>query len=175
MLLQIARVFVLITYIIILQQLSKSEIQCLFYLTKYNTQAQNTSVSHYWVAIPDFLQTILIVMLHIGATKFLSAQVPHFMKDLMIGVTYCSIFVSSAIWFLLSIPFTKKISIWDMRTINCGFWFSLILAITQICISSFLIILTRRYKKRRREEDKVCYQMNTSLPRGTIQHDNNMV
>ena len=152
MLLQIARVFVLMAYIIVLCRTSKGQIQCLFHLTNQNTQARNITFSHYWIAIPDFLETISVVMLHVGAAEFLSAQVPHFMKGLMIGVTYCSLFVSSAIWFLLSIPFTKKMFGWDTRTISCGFWFSLILAVTQICICPFLIILTRWYKKRRRQD-----------------------
>ena len=73
-------------------------------------------------------------MLQAGAAEFLSAQVPYFMKDLMIGMTYCSLFVSSAIWFLLPTPFTNKMFGCDTRTISCGFWLSLILAVTQICI-----------------------------------------
>ena len=152
MLLQIARVFVLMAYIIVLRRTSKGQIQCLFHLTNQNTQDRNIMFSHYWIAIPDFLETISVIMLQVGAAEFLSAQVPHFMKGLMIGMTYCSLFVSSAIWFLLSIPFTKKKFGWDARTISCGFWLSLILAVTQICICPFLIILTRWYKKRRRQD-----------------------
>jgi hypothetical protein len=49
--------------------------------------------SHYWIAIPDLLQSISIAMLHdIGAAEFLSAQVPQFMKEnilITIAITYC--------------------------------------------------------------------------------------
>ena len=79
-------------------------------------------------------------MLHVGAAEFLSAQVPQFMKGILIGITYCSLFISGALWFALFKPFTIKHS-WGTKTatVSCGFWFSVILAIIQI----LLIILTR--------------------------------
>ena len=147
MLLQITRVFVLLVYVIVLHLTSEGQIQCLF-----NQQAQNTTYSYYWIAIPDLIETISVAMLCIGAVEFLSSQTPKNMRGIMIGATYCSLFVSSGVWFVLLIPFTKKSSVWGTRTINCGFWLSLILAIIHTCICLFLIILARWYKKRRRQD-----------------------
>ena len=129
MLLQITRVFVLLVYVIVLHLTSEGQIQCLFTQQKSNLQAQNKTFSYYWIAIPDFIETISVAMLCIGAVEFLSSQTPKNMRGIMIGATYCSLFVSSGVWFVLLIPFTKKSSVWGTRTINCGFWLSLILAI----------------------------------------------
>ena len=71
MLLQITRVFVLLVYVIVLHLTSEGQIQCLF-----NQQAQNTTFSYYWIAIPDFIETISVAMLCIGAVEFLSSQTP---------------------------------------------------------------------------------------------------
>ena len=149
MLLQITQVLVLITYIIILRHTSKEQLQCLFSSADHNIPPQTITFSRYWIAILDFLQALSITMLQIGVTKFLSPQVPHFMKGLMIGMTCCFLFISSAIWFVLSIPFTVNSTTWGSGVISCGFWFSLIIATTQICTCPILIILTRWYKKRR--------------------------
>jgi peptide/histidine transporter 3/4 len=154
MLLQIARVIVLMTYIVILRYTSKEQLQCLFkYPDNDHSTAQTVTFNQYWIVIPDFLQALSTTMLQIGAVEFLSAQVPHFMKGLMIGMTCCFLFISSAIWFVLSIPFTKnKLAIWGSGTISCGFWFSLIVAVTLIVLCPILAMLTKWYKKRRRQD-----------------------
>ena len=154
MLLQIARIIVLMTYVVIIRHTSKEQLKCLFkYSDHDHSTAQSITFSQYWIFIPDFLQALSTTMLQIGAAEFLSAQVPYFMKGLMIGMTYCFLFISSAIWFILSIPFTKRsLDIWGSGTISCGFWFSLIIAVTLIVICPFLIMLTMWYKKRRRQD-----------------------
>ena len=149
MTLHITRVFALMVYIIAFHQTNRGQIQCLF---KYNGQAQNKSFSHYWIAVPDFIHTLSVAMIFIGTAEFLCSQVPKYMMGITIGANYCSFFLSSGVWFLVSVPFTKNSTDWGTRTINCGFWLSLILAITQICICLFLIILARWYKKRRRQD-----------------------
>jgi peptide/histidine transporter 3/4 len=153
-LLQIARVLVLITYIVILRHTSKEQLHCLFtYADNDHSSAQIITFSHYWIVIPDFLQALSTTMLLIGAAEFLSAQVPHFMKGLMIGMSCCFLVISSAICFVLSIPFTKsKLTIWGSGTISCGFWFSLIIAVTLIVLCPILAILIKWYKKRRRQD-----------------------
>ena len=152
MILHLVRAFVLMTYIIVLHQINKDQIQCLFHLNEDNHQARNKSFSQYWIAVPDFIHTISVVMLFIGAAEFLCSQVPKNTRGIIIGATYCTFFISSGVWFVLLIPFTKNSSVWGTRTINCGFWLSLILAIIHICICLFLIILARWYKTRRKQD-----------------------
>ena len=152
MILHLIRAFVLMAYIIVLHQINKGQIQCLFHLNEDSHQVRNKSFSQYWIAVPDFIHTISVAMLLIGAAEFLCSQVPKNTRGIIIGATYCTFLLSSGVWFVLLIPFTKNSSVWGTRTINCGFWLSLILAIIHICICLFLIILARWYKKRRRQD-----------------------
>ena len=153
MLLQIARVSLLLVYEVLPRHNyiqyngHNATIDCLFHTT-------HGSFDFRLIVIPDFLQSISLMMIYLGTFEFLSAQVPCFMKGLVVGVILCSTLLSGAVWFVLSIPFNRKLSIWGTGTISCGFWYTLLLAIIQICFHSFviLIILTRWYKKRKRQD-----------------------
>ena len=91
-------------------------ILCLFETHK---GALNTTFNYKWITIPDFLSTVLITMLYIGAIEFISAQVPFFMKGLMIGMTYCSFYLFSALWLAVSLPFICTHTIWGTGTLSC--------------------------------------------------------
>jgi hypothetical protein len=85
MLLQTARVLVLMAYILVLRRTTNSQNYLPLQLKQTLQLASRTlsiMSSHYWIAIPDLLQSISIAMLHIGAAEFLSAQVPQFMKEM---------------------------------------------------------------------------------------------
>jgi hypothetical protein len=64
---------------------------CLFE-TLSSKGALNKSFNYKWITVPDFLSTISLTMLYIGLVEFISAQVPFFMKGVMIGMIYCSFF-----------------------------------------------------------------------------------
>ena len=155
MVLQIARVSLLLIYEVVsrhnfIQNTGHNvTIDCLFHASHGSL---SKSFDYRWIAIPDFLQTISMMMIYIGTFEFLSAQVPYFMKGLMVGVTFCSLLLSGALWFVLSVPFTKRLPIWGTGTISCGFWYTLLLVAIQVCCCVILIILTRWYKKRRRQD-----------------------
>ena len=155
-LLLIARVSLLLAYEVVSRHNfthssagHNTTVDCLFHTSHGSL---STSFDFRWIAIPDFLQSISLMMICIGTFEFLSAQVPYFMKGLMVGVTLCSLFLSGTLWFTLSLPFSKRLSIWGTGTISCGFWYTLLLVTTQICCCVVLIILTRWYKKRKRQD-----------------------
>ena len=87
-------------------------------------------------------------MLYTGAIEFISAQVPFFMEGLMIGMTYCFFYLSSALWPAVSLPFVYTHSIWGTGTLSCGFWYLLLLTTVDVGIFLILATLTRWYKKR---------------------------
>ena len=128
---------------------TNTTVDCLFYA---NRGSLSDGFDFRLIMIPDFLQSISITMSYIGTFEFLSAQVPYLMKGLMVGVVLCSLFLSGAVWFTLSIPFTKRLSVWGTGTISCGFWHTLLLITTQICCGVVLVLLTRWYKKRKRQD-----------------------
>ena len=97
------------------------------------------------MAIPDFIVSISYTMLYIGAVEFFLAQTPYFMKDLTVGVTYSSLYLTGVVWLVLSIPFRSLGA-------NCGVWYGLLLTVVEATICVILIILTRWYKKRRRQD-----------------------
>ena len=68
-------------------------ILCLFETSK---GALNTSFNYKWITIPDFLSTVSITMLYIGAIEFISAQVPFFILHHMGNR-------NSQLWILVSI------------------------------------------------------------------------
>ena len=126
-------------------------ILCLFEKSKGTLM---TTFDHRWIMIPDILFTISLTMFYVGAIEFISAQVPFFMKGLMIGMMYCSFYVSSALWLVVSLPFVYVHSIWSTGTLDlsCGFWYILLLTMVDMGIFLILAILTRWYKKRRRQD-----------------------
>jgi peptide/histidine transporter 3/4 len=154
MLLQLVRILILMAYEIVVQRnyltvhYNTTTAPCLF--SPYQ-ETLKTSLNYYWMAIPDFIVSISYAMLYIGSVEYFSAQVPYFMKSLTVGITYSSLFLSGTVWLVLSIPFkTHNLSYnWGA---NCGFWYGLLLTIVEATICTILIILTKWYKKRRRQD-----------------------
>jgi peptide/histidine transporter 3/4 len=154
-LLHMARIFLLLAYEVVsrhnyIQNNGHNvTIDCLFHTTHGSL---SESFDFRWMMIPDFLQSVSLMMIYLGTFEFLAAQVPYSIKGLMVGLALCSTFLFGAIWFVVSIPFNKKLSIWGTGTISCGFWYTLLLIVTQICCCVILIILTKWYKKRKRQD-----------------------
>ena len=147
MLLQLVRTLILMAYEITSQrnyivQNNTTTTQCLLYAPKGTLKS---SFSLYWMALPDFIVSISYAMLYMGAVEFFSAQVPYFMKDLTVGVTYSSLYLTGVAWLVLSIPFSSLGA-------SCGVWYGLLLTVVEATICVILTILTRWYKKRRRQD-----------------------
>ena len=70
----------------------------------------------------------------------------------MIGMTYCSFYLSSALWPAVSLPFVYTHSIWGTGILSCGFWYLLLFTTVDVGILLILAIFTRWYKKRRRQD-----------------------
>ena len=125
-------------------QHNNSMIQCIYY---ESPSALSTSFNYHWMVIPDFVHAISTAMLSIGVVEFVSAQVPYFIKRLIVGMVFCSLALFSAVWY---VTFTQMPSIWGTGTITCGFWYALLLAVVQMLALAFFVLLTRWYKKRKR-------------------------
>ena len=156
MLALIARVLTLMAYNIISRHNSLQmngpnvTIPCLF--ETWSSSVLNKHFNYKWIIVPDFLLLISLTMFYIGLLEFISAQVPFFMKGLMIGMTYCSFFLSGALWLAVSLPFIYIHSIWGTGTLSCGFWYMLLLIIVDLGIFLILATLSRWYKKRQRQD-----------------------
>ena len=155
-LLQLARVISLIAIEVISRQTSiriyghNETIQCVFYDNQAG--ALSTSFNYYWMAIPDFLQSISLLFFYVGGIEFACAQVPYSMKGLLFGVGYGTVFIAGAIGVVISLPFQKRLSVWGTGTISCGFGYAVLALSVEVIGSVTLVLLARFYKKRKRQD-----------------------
>ena len=123
-------------------------IQCTFDMSP---GALSTSFNYYWMALPDIIFAISMAVMLIGAFEFVSAQVPLSMKGITIGLGNIMHLLSNTFWFAVFQPFHVS-SFWGTGTISCGFWYMFSMAMVQFCICPLLLIITKWYKKRRRQD-----------------------
>ena len=138
---------------LIAQQLYKQSknntMQCLF----------NDSVGIYkdvldyrYFSLFEVSDTCFTILMVIGITEFLCAQIPYSMKGVFIGILLSIVGVFSAVGVAAFIPFTLDLSIWNKGVLGCGFWFYLSEAVV-IGTGMFLAMgIFKWYKKRRRED-----------------------
>ncbi len=122
---------------------------CVFF-DHWNTQSMN--FDYRWMAVPDVCTSLSILMIGIGFLEFLSAQIPLQMKGIMLGTGYGTILIVGIISAVLMLPFKAKLSVWGEGTISCGFWYLLLAFLVQLSACFALVMLTRRYKRRKRED-----------------------
>ena len=120
----------------------------------YKDQALATKLNYNWIAIPDTLFVISILLMAVGSLEFIAAQVPYSMKGVLLGVGCQSLVISGTINDISIIvgPFQRKPSTWDTKIISCGFWYALmhiLLCVTGSIISALVI---KWYKRRKRED-----------------------
>ncbi len=112
----------------------------------------NDNVYAYGVysSIPELLSAISYMLIIIGVTEFLCAQVPYSMKGLMVGIFY-----GSLVLFLVLNKgiFTLKSPSWNFGTISiCGFWYLLIKIFFLLVTVALSPLASLCYKKRKRDD-----------------------
>ena len=153
MVLQLVKVVILMAFEIVSRHSyylmnSNTTIPCVFHADKGKL---SDTFDYHWMAVPDFIESLSMMVCLIGCMEYISAQVPYFMKGLAVGITISSLLLSGAVLFVLSIPLgDKKLSsIWGA---SCGFWYALLLVVVEIGMCVVLIVLMRCYKKRIRQD-----------------------
>ena len=120
----------------------------------YKHQALATKFNYTWIAIPDILFALSILLMVVGCVEFMAAQVPCSMKGVLLGVCFGSAMITGTIDSLLTVygPFRQNLSIRGTKLIDCGFWYALfhIILSTFGCIVCALIV--KWYKRRKRED-----------------------
>ena len=156
MLLEIARIIMLMAYNIVSRQNFIMEsnmnetIGCLF---QASHGVLHDNFSSQLVVLPNVINCLSMLMIYSGAIEFLAAQVPYSMKGLMIGLCYYFVLLSTGAWIVITVPFSQYSSLnWGSGIISCGFWFLLLAGVLQMINFFTLLILKVRYKKRKRED-----------------------
>ena len=132
-----------------LENTNNNTLQCVFHET---SSALSTSIDYRWLAIPYFFRSTSIVVVSMGAIEFIASQAPYSMRGLIMGTVYGMLLLSGALGIALSIPFTKRLSVWGTGIISCGFWYALQLLVIQVTMGITLIVIMKWYKKRKRED-----------------------
>ena len=128
---------------------SNSTIHCIF------NEADGTlssSLDYRWMIIPNFLYSLSITAIGIGAIEFLVSQAPYSMRGLMAGSAYGMIALSTLLTTTIGIPFTKRSTLWGTGIISCGFWYTVLLLAIEIIVGITLVIALKLYKNRKRED-----------------------
>ena len=128
---------------------SNATIQCIFYEVD---GALSSSLDYRWMSIPNFLYSLSLTALSIGAIDFGISHSPYSMRGLMAGSAYGMIALSAALTTTISIPFTQRSTLWGTGIINCGFWYTVLLLIIEIMVGITLVIALKLYKNRKRED-----------------------
>ena len=156
MLLEIARIIVLMVYDIVSRQnfimesnMLNETIQCMF---QASGGVLHDNFSSQLIVLPNVINCLSMLLIYYGAIEFLAAQVPYSMKGLMIGLCYYFVLLSIGAWIGITIPFSQYSSLWGSGIISCGFWFLLLAGVLQMINFFTLLILKVRYKKRKRED-----------------------
>ena len=151
-LLQIARIIILITYDVtarkayIEQHSLNITIQC-----NYPGSLSWSSYRN-WMVIPNLFGFICIAMLSISSIEFLASQTPYSMRGLMVGAGYGSVFLFTMIAYGIYWPFTRQSSTWGTGIISCEFWYLLSVLVVLIIVSGILLGVGRWYKNRKRQD-----------------------
>ena len=135
-------------------------IHCTFSKESYGTL--NSSFDITWMALQGVLNSVSTFMLGLGGVEFICAQTPYSMRGLISGAGYGSVALFTLAGIAITQPFMMDLSIWKTGgIINCGFCSSLSSSYSMVLYSIFWEEFTRT------EKEKMCYQMNRSLPRDT--------
>ena len=111
------------------------------------------------IAIPSFIGGISHDVVIASALEFISAQSPHAMKGVLVGIFFATIGIFRVIGAIFFIPFSLKV-IWKYGylgkhppVISCGFGYYLVCITVALIGLGSLIVAVKRYKYRRRDEE----------------------
>ena len=104
------------------------------------------------MAVSLSLHSLSTTAVAIGAFEFIASQAPYSMRGLIMGMVYCTLTVFAIVGLGISVPLTKRSSIWGTGIISCGFWYALLLLVVEVLVGVMLIAMHRWYKKRKRED-----------------------
>ena len=137
---------------------NRTRSQCMFQVAKIEyTQEFHPLNMHWSVLVP------CSVFLGIGPTivvtttlEFISAQSPHSMKGLLVGVFFALQGFFQLIGFLITLPYSINNSWIDKaypRAISCGFSYLLGMSVIGMIGFTMFIVAAKRYKYRKREDE----------------------
>ena len=107
-----------------------------------------------WTILPDFLNSLSVIMFVIGGIELICSQSPYSLRGLLFGAGYGSLLIFNWIGFFVLKPFRKFKStrIWGTGVFSCGFWYLLTMLLLLILACVVFCIAIKWYRKRKRED-----------------------
>ena len=113
-------------------------------------ESLNDNVYRVYSSVPELLSAISYILIIVGITEFLCAQVPYSMKGLMVGIYYGSLVLFPALnkgMLMLNSPS------WSFGIVSiCGFWYLLIKLFFLLVTVTVSPIVSLWYKKRKSDD-----------------------
>ena len=134
---------------------ANTTVQCMFHVTAFyyadNHQPLNM---HWYVLIPPSVFIGIGPLIIIATTiEFISAQSPHSMKSLLIGVFFAIQGFSKLAGYLITVPFFTMPYWIDKSGISCGSVYLLIISIVGLVGLISFSVAAMRYKYRKRDDE----------------------
>ena len=137
---------------------STAQHQCLFRVIEYNYTTEYQPLHlHWYVLIPsNIFLSIGPQLVSTTTLEFISAQSPHSMKGLLVGLFFALQGFFQLLGYMISLPFSITDS-WTNKPvpsiISCGFIYFLTIGIVGLIGFILFLIVAKKYKYRRRDDN----------------------
>ena len=137
---------------------SQSQRQCMFRVTEYNYTRKFHPLNLHWYVVipPSVLLGIGPLIVTTTTIEFISAQSPHSMKGLLVGVFYALQGFFQLLGYVTILPFSLTDSWIHKNTpssISCGFIYFLITCIIGLIGFIIFLVAAKIYKYRKRDDE----------------------
>ena len=146
------------------QSANHTKLQCMFQVTMVNYTSEFHSLNMHWYVLipPSVLLGIGPQLVTTTTLEFISAQSPHTMKGLVVGVFFALYGFFQLLGFIITLPFSITNS-WINEaipsSISCGFIYLLLICVAGLIGFIFFLLAAKRYKYRKRDDENFN-QMN---------------
>ena len=127
---------------------------CMFKLTESNYTLEHEPLKMHWTVLlpPSIFLGIGPLLVTATTLEFISAQSPHSMKGLLIGMSFTIQGFSQLIGYLVVLPVSLA-KPWTDVTISCGFIYLLFTCIVGLGGLILFSLVARKYKYRERDDE----------------------
>ena len=137
---------------------NKTELMCMFKMIKTNYTLEYEPLEMNWsvLILPSVFFGVGPLIVTATTLEFISAQSPHSMKGLLVGVSFAVRGFSQLIGYLFIIPLSLAHHWTGERgssVVSCGFIYLLISSIIGLSGLVFFSVIARKYKYRERDDE----------------------
>ena len=131
---------------------------CMFNIhTMENTTLYYSTLNMHWsvLILPNVLVGIGPLLVDTTALEFISAQSPHSMKGLLVGVFFAIKGLLQFLGSIIIIPLSLK-QTWGASIISCGFIYFFFICVVGLIGFVLFLVAAKKYKYRKRDDVTFC-------------------